>query len=292
MQYKYTLCGVAAIFLWSCLIGLARTVAEHFGPIAGAALIYTVASVFLMLVMGIPKLHRFSKRYLIVGSALFVSYEICLALALGMANDRHQAMEMAVINYLWPALTVLLAVVVSKKPTHKLVYPGVFIALAGVVWAVIGEGELTLTQLTENIATNPATYSMAFVGAFIWAIYCNVTKGLAKGQNAIVVFFILTAATLWVKYLLSDEQGMDFTIPATFNLLLAGVVIGGGYALWNIAILRGNMVFLASLSYFTPVLSTLIGSVILGISLAATFWQGVAMVTVGSLICWWFTREH
>ncbi|PMJ91619.1 aromatic amino acid DMT transporter YddG [Vibrio sp. 10N.261.55.A7] len=292
MQYKYTLCGVAAIFLWSCLIGLARTVAEHFGPIAGAALIYTVASVFLILVMGVPKLNRFSRSYLLVGSVLFVSYEICLALALGMANDRHQAMEMAVINYLWPALTVLLAVVVSKKPTHYLVYPGVLIALSGVVWAVIGEGELTLTQLSNNIATNPTTYSMAFVGAFIWAIYCNVTKGLAKGQNAIVVFFVLTATTLWVKYLFSDEQGMEFTIPATLNLLLAGVVIGGGYALWNIAILRGNMVFLASLSYFTPVLSTLIGSMILGISLAATFWQGVAMVTVGSLICWWFTREH
>ncbi|MEZ9229558.1 aromatic amino acid DMT transporter YddG [Vibrio amylolyticus] len=292
MQYKYTLCGVAAIFLWSCLIGLARTVAEHFGPIAGAALIYTVASVFLILVMGVPKLNRFSRRYLLVGSVLFVSYEICLALALGMANDRHQAMEMAVINYLWPALTVLLAVVVSNKPTHYLVYPGVLIALSGVVWAVIGEGELTLTQLSNNIATNPTTYSMAFVGAFIWAIYCNVTKGLAKGQNAIVVFFVLTATTLWVKYLFSDEQGMEFTLPATLNLLLAGVVIGGGYALWNIAILRGNMVFLASLSYFTPVLSTLIGSMILGISLAATFWQGVAMVTIGSLICWWFTREH
>jgi drug/metabolite transporter (DMT)-like permease len=188
-------------------------------------------------------------------------------------------------------LTVLLAVIVSNKPTHIFVYPGIFISLSGVVWAVIGDGELTLSQMIANIATNPVTYSMAFVGAFIWAIYCNVTKGLAKGQNAIVIFFVLTAITLWVKYFFSDEQGIDFTLPATLNLLLAGIVIGGGYALWNIAILRGNMMFLASLSYFTPVLSTLIASYILGVSLTSTFWQGVAMVTGGSLICWWFTRE-
>ncbi|MGC9403278.1 aromatic amino acid DMT transporter YddG [Vibrio genomosp. F10] len=292
MNHKYTLSGVAAILLWSALIGLARTVTEHFGPIGGAALIYTIASAFLILTMGLPKIGQFSRRYLFVGSILFVSYEICLALALGMANDRHQALEMAVINYLWPALTVLLAVVVSKKPTHRLVYPGIFIALFGVVWAVIGDGELTVAQLVSNVATNPATYSMAFVGAFIWAIYCNVTKRLANGQNAIVVFFILTAVTLWIKYSISDEQGMSFDVAPTLYLLLTGVVMGGGYALWNIAIIKGNMVLLASLSYFTPVLATLISSYILSVSLTSTFWQGVAMVTGGSLICWWFTRDQ
>ncbi|MGC9461419.1 aromatic amino acid DMT transporter YddG [Vibrio genomosp. F10] len=292
MNHKYTLSGVAAILLWSALIGLARTVTEHFGPIGGAALIYTIASAFLILTMGLPKIGQFSRRYLFVGSILFVSYEICLALALGMANDRHQALEMAVINYLWPALTVLLAVVVSKKPTHSLVYPGIFIALFGVVWAVIGDGELTVAQLVSNVATNPATYSMAFVGAFIWAIYCNVTKRLANGQNAIVVFFILTAVTLWIKYSISDEQGMSFDVAPTLYLLLTGVVMGGGYALWNIAIIKGNMVLLASLSYFTPVLATLISSYILSVSLTSTFWQGVAMVTGGSLICWWFTRDQ
>nr|WP_282437362.1 aromatic amino acid DMT transporter YddG [Vibrio amylolyticus] len=291
-MYKYTLCGVTAILLWSCLIGLTRTVAEQFGPIGGAALIYSTASLFLMLVMGVPKLGRFSWRYLLVGSLLFVSYEICLALALGMANDRLQALEMAVINYLWPALTVLLAVVVSKSQTHWLVYPGIAVALFGVVWAVTGDGDLTIAQLTSNIATNPTTYSMAFIGAFIWAIYCNVTKRLANGQNAIVLFFILTAITLWIQYFISDEQGMSFTLPSTLNLILTGMVMGGGYALWNFAILKGNMVLLASLSYFTPVLSTLISSYILSVNLTSTFWQGVAMVTCGSLICWWYTRER
>ncbi len=98
-------------------MGLVRTVTESFGPLGGAALIYTVASIFLICVMGRPKLRHFSFRYLVIGGFLFVSYEICLALALGMANNRYQALEMAVINYLWPAFTVLLAVLTSKKST-------------------------------------------------------------------------------------------------------------------------------------------------------------------------------
>lgn len=35
------------------------------------------------------------------------------------------------------------------------------------------------------------------------------------------------------------------------TLLLTGIVMGSGYALWNVAILRGNMLLLATLSYFT-----------------------------------------
>ncbi|POF56689.1 EamA family transporter, partial [Vibrio vulnificus] len=65
----------------------------------------------------------------------------------------------------------------------------------------------------------------------------------------------------------------------------------GGYALWNVAIVGGNMVLLATMSYFTPILSSLFSSMILAVSLPSTFWQGVAMVTIGSLTCWWLTRN-
>ncbi|CAM3085711.1 aromatic amino acid DMT transporter YddG [Vibrio ordalii] len=291
-QHKHTLFGVAAILLWSCLMGLIRTVTEQFGPIGGAALIYTVSSVFLMLVMGVPKFKHFSLRYVLIGGALFVSYEICLALALGMANDRHQALEMAVINYLWPALTVLFAVFLSRKTVHILVYPSVALAFVGVAWTITGDSGFSVMQISANIATNPLTYSMAFGGAIIWAVYCNITKQLANGQNAIILFFMATAIALWIKYFLSSESTLVFSVPATLNLALTGVVMGSGYALWNVAILRGNMVLLATLSYFTPVISTLLSSLILGVALGLSFWQGVIMVTMGSLICWWATRER
>ena len=106
-SHRHSCYGIAAILLWSCLIALSRSVSEQLGPIGGAASLYTVSSLLLVCVMGLPKLSRFSKSYLLIGGALFVCYEIFLALALGMANNRHQALEMAVINYLWPALTVL-----------------------------------------------------------------------------------------------------------------------------------------------------------------------------------------
>ena len=290
-SHRHSCYGIAAILLWSCLIALSRSVSEQLGPIGGAASLYTVSSLLLVCVMGLPKLSRFSKSYLMIGGALFVCYEIFLALALGMANSRHQALEMAVINYLWPALTVLLAVLLSDKKINLLVYPSIVLAFFGVAWSISGDQGLSVDQIAANIATNPKTYSMAFFGAIIWAVYCNYTQRVAKGQNAIVLFFISTAVTLWIKYALSDETGMVMTSSAAIYLVLAGACMGAGYALWNTAILGGNMVFLATMSYFTPIFATLLSSMILGLSLNMSFWQGVCMVTIGSLACWWVTRD-
>jgi drug/metabolite transporter (DMT)-like permease len=208
-----------------------------------------------------------------------------------MANSRQQAIEMLVINYLWPALTVLLAVLTSGKKTNLLVYPSIALAFFGVAWSITGDQGLTVTQIAANVATNPTTYAMAFIGAFLWAIYCNLTKRIANGQNAITLFFIMTAVALWIKYALSDETGMTLSLESGGLLLISGIAMGSGYALWNYAIIGGNMVFLATMSYFTPVLSTIISSFILGLVLTQSFIQGVVMVTTGSLMCWWVTRE-
>jgi drug/metabolite transporter (DMT)-like permease len=101
-----TACGLAAILLWSTASGLIRSVSEYFGPIGGAALIYTFGAALLVLLLGRPRLRHASRFYLISGSALFVAYEVCLSLALGFAVSRTQAIQLVVVNSLWPSLTV------------------------------------------------------------------------------------------------------------------------------------------------------------------------------------------
>lgn len=289
--HKYTLAGCLAILMWSTIVAFIRNVAEQLGPVGGAAMIYTVSTVLLAIFIGLPRPGRFSPKYLLVGGALFVSYEMCLALALGMANDRHQTVEMGVINYLWPCLTVLLAVMVSKKRVSLLLYPALALAFLGVAWTVSGDEGLSLNQIAANVATNPVSYTLAFVGAFIWAVYCNVTKRLANGENAITWFFMATALALWAKYFMSDEPAMVWSMGAVTDLLFAAVAMGAGYALWNIGIIGGNMMLLATLSYFTPIFSTFFAAVLLDIELTTAFWQGVVMVTLASLACWWLTRK-
>ncbi|EGU32021.1 hypothetical protein VII00023_22129 [Vibrio ichthyoenteri ATCC 700023] len=290
-QIRFTLYGCIAILFWSCLLASTRLVTESFGPVAGSALLYSLSSILLLCVVGIPKLSNFSTRYLLLGGTLFVCYEIFLALSLGYANSRTQAIEVSIVNYLWPALTVLFAVWGSNKKTNWLLYPAILLAFIGVAWTVSGDNGLSITQLIDNVSTNPLVYFMAFSGAIIWACYCNLTKRQQSKQNAITLFFIATALSLWVKYAFSSEAEITFSWQGIGYLMSAAFLMAGGYGLWNIAIVGGNMVFLATLSYFTPVFSALFSSILLGVALSQSFWQGVAMVTLGSLLCWWVTRE-
>ncbi len=290
-QLKFTLYGCLAIFFWSCLLASARIVTEHFGAVGGSALLYSLASVFLIFTVGIPKPTLFSIRYLVFGGALFVCYEIFLALALGYSHNRAQAIEVSIVNYLWPALTVLFAVLTSNKRPNWLLYPAVLVSFAGVAITVSGNEGVSLALLINNVSSNPLVYFMAFTGAILWALYCNVTRKQKSKHNAITLFFIATSVVLWIKYALSNEPALTFSWDGTQSLFIAASLMAGGYGLWNIAIIGGNMVFLATLSYFTPVFSALFSSLILGVTLSHSFWQGVAMVTIGSLVSWYITKE-
>ncbi|BBO62691.1 TPA: aromatic amino acid DMT transporter YddG [Serratia marcescens] len=289
---RATLFGLLAIMLWSSVVGLIRSVSEGLGPIGGAAMIYSVSAVFLLVALGVPKWRSFPRPYLIVGSLLFVSYEICLSLSLGYANTRLQAIEVGMINYLWPCFTVLMALAINGQKAKWWLLPGLLLSLFGIGWIMSGEGGWSPAQMLANVRSNPLSYALAFSGAVIWALYCNLTKKIARGSNGVVLFIALTALALWLKYAFSAESGMQFSAGVTVTLLCAGVAMGAGYAAWNVGILHGNMTLLATVSYFTPVLSAVFAALVLHTSLTASFWQGVAMVTLGSLICWRATRGN
>jgi drug/metabolite transporter (DMT)-like permease len=70
---------------------------------------------------------------------LFVVYEICLSVAVGLAHDRSQAMEIGLINYLWPSLTIVLAVLCGQQAARWWLWPGVLICLWGLARVLGGE---------------------------------------------------------------------------------------------------------------------------------------------------------
>nr|WP_202739986.1 aromatic amino acid DMT transporter YddG [Acinetobacter sp. 'aerobic (ED)'] len=285
-----TLIGLMAVLLWSSIVGLIRGVSESLGATGGAAMIYSVASVFLLLSVGFPKLREFPRTYLFWGSLLFVSYELCLALSIGYANSSQQAIEVSMVNYLWPALTMVCAIVFNHQKTNFLIIPGFIIALMGICWVLGGERGLDFASITANIQDNPLSYALAFMGALIWAAYCTVTARIANGKNGVTLFFMLTAATLWVKYVLMGAEPMQFDLHTLIYLVLAAAAMGFGYAAWNVGILHGNVTLLAGASYFIPVFSAALAALVLQTSLSLSFWQGAAMVCIGSVLCWVATR--
>lgn len=290
--HKATLIGLLAILLWSSIVGLIRSVSESFGATGGAALIYTVGSMLLVFTVGFPRLSAFPRRYLFWGSLLFVSYELCLSLSLGYAHNGRQAIEVGMVNYLWPTFTVIAAILFNGQKANLLIFPGIIISILGIGWVLGGERGFDLPVMIENVKDNPLSYGLAFSGAVIWAAYCIVTARMAAGKNGVTLFFMLTALALWIKYLSGGGGAMEFSTHALIMLALAGGAMAFGYAAWNVGILHGNVTILAGASYFTPVLSAALAALVLHAPLSLSFWKGAGMVCAGSILCWLSTRAR
>ncbi|TCB77895.1 aromatic amino acid DMT transporter YddG [Acinetobacter sp. ANC 4173] len=294
MSHRFaTTIGLCAILFWASIVGLLRQVTDGFGPILGVCLIYSLSSIILLILFKPPKLHLFPKSYLILGSILFVAYELCLSLSLAFAQNNQQAVEVSILNYLWPSLTVLLLILTKEQKFHPLVIVGMLLTLFGIIQVQIGSGEFSVNQIIQNITLNPISYALAFFGAFIWAAYCILTKKIGNGQNAIALFFCLTAFALWLKYLwIGDFEIPDLHVQSFIYLAVSATAFGLGYAAWNIGILHGNIQLLTAASYFTPIISSLIAMLLLDLELSWSFWQGATLVTLGSFLCWWSTRTR
>ena len=289
-----TLIGLIAIVLWSAIVGLIRSVSDHLGPTGGAAMLYSVASCFLLLTVGGARpreLRAFPRRYLLWGSVLFVAYELCLALSIGYAHTAQQAIEVGMVNYLWPSFTIVAAIVFNRQRANWLIVPGFGLSIIGIGWVLGGAQGFDLRGMAANVQDNPLSYGLALAGALIWAGYCTVTARIAQGKNGVTLFFILVALALWVKYGLEGGGPMDFTPAAMVYLVLAAGAMGFGYAAWNVGILHGNVTILAGASYFIPVLSSALSVWLLGAMLSWAFWQGAAMVCAGAILCWLATRR-
>uniref|UniRef100_UPI003F492475 aromatic amino acid DMT transporter YddG n=1 Tax=Cupriavidus yeoncheonensis TaxID=1462994 RepID=UPI003F492475 len=287
---KATLIGLIAVLLWSSIVGLIRGVSESFGATGGAALIYTVGAILLSFTVGFTKVRQFSRRYLFWGSILFVAYELCLSLSIGYANNDRQAIEVGMVNYVWPSFTMLAAITFNKQKSNLLIVPGFAVAIVGICVVLGGDQGLDITGMVGNIKTNPLSYGLAFSGALIWAAYCTVTTRMARGKNGITLFFALTALALWLKYFTTEGGAIETSYHGIIYLALAASAMGFGYAAWNVGILHGNVTILAGASYFIPVLSAALAATLLQAPLSLAFWKGAALVCAGSILCWFATR--
>lgn len=285
-----TLIGLSAILQWSSIVGLLKKISFSLGAELAVLLMYTLSTCILLIFFKIPNLKLISKKYLIFSTLLFVIYELCFSYAIALAQTAQQAIEVSLVNYLWPGLTVAMLILFKEIKFNVFVIVGLAISLSGIILIQTGQGALTWSNILSNILENPISYILAFVGATLWSLYCVITKKYSDGHNPISFFFVAISIVLWSKYLWSHGLSLN-AIPevelTTIGLLgIVSVVMALGYAAWNIGIIKGNITILVTLSYFSPVISTLISMFILQTNLPTEFWYGVILVTSGSLVCW------
>jgi len=267
-----------------------RSVTEELGAATAAGTILFSGGLLYLLFLVFrgnirTRLTTLTWQYFLICGSLFILYMICLYLAIGWAFTREQFLEIGLINYLWPALTVLFAVPILKRKAHPVLPLGLLVALFGIFLVVTHTGEFSWATFTSNLTSNPVVYALALGAALAWALYSNLSRRLAPdADSGALAFFMLAAGLIlfFIRWVLAEESTWNTTALIEIGYMACASTLG--YVFWDIAMRKGNLVLVASCSYLIPFLSVLVACTYLNITPGLKLWPGCGLIILGAVI--------
>ncbi|MEW6751182.1 MAG: aromatic amino acid DMT transporter YddG [Candidatus Latescibacterota bacterium] len=288
---RHTLGGLAAVLLWSTSVPVARALAEKLGPLTAGSAVFLLAGVLCLAWSWRARSPRpvaggQCARRLAVSGACFVFYVYALYRAVGLAADRRQVLDVAMLNYLWPALTLLLAVPLLGLRARPLLLPGTLLALAGEALALSPDSGMAWSALAANLLANPEAYALAALAALSWALYSSLTRRWAPLGQGAVPFYMLAAGLALLLLRVGAAETGGWTPRALLELAFLATATALSYAAWEGAMRHGDVVLVAASSYFTPLLSALLTCAYLQVVPGPRLWAGCLALVAGSLLSW------
>ena len=146
---------------------------------------------------------------------------------------------------------------------------------------------ISVTSVVGNLAGNPAAYALGLAAAVSWGLYSNLTRrwGGAEARGG-VEFFILATGIVFLLLAWWRGDGRPWTWRAGGEVAFLGLATALAYILWDLAMRKGDIVFVAACSYFTPLLSTFLCCLYLDIAAGVNLWLGCGLIVAGSILSW------
>ncbi|MEW5871737.1 MAG: DMT family transporter [Chloroflexota bacterium] len=247
MPLPATLLALGTILIWSFLALIGARL-NHLPPLLVVGISLCVSGLVSSVRL---RAWRVPLRTLAVGIGGIFGYHFLFFSAFQHAPP----VEANLLNYLWPLLIVLLSPIYlcgyRLRPHHLF---GALLGLCGAALIISG-GQLSLDFANLN------GYLLAAGAAFTWTSYSLLTKRLPSFPTAAVGAFCLASGLLSLAaYWLG--QGALYVPPLSSRdwllLFLAGAgPMGTAFFTWDAALKRGDPRIIGSLTYLTPMLSTL-----------------------------------
>jgi len=287
-----TFYGIFAILLWSTTVAIVRSITAKINAIQAGAVTFSISGVICILFMVVNKnfdsIVNHPIKYLLICGLLFVIYTVALFVAIERAIDNQQAMELGLINYLWPSLTVVLSLVLTGQGVNLLLVPGILIAVFGVFIVISQQAIFTWKSITHNIRSNVIAYLAALIAAITWAIYSNLTNLWANpnAESAVFVFIPITGLIFSIFSLRNNQSILKWEKKTMLEIFFLSISTILSYLFWDISMRKANVSFVAILSYFTPFFSTLAVGFYHKESFSKKLWIGCILIIAGSILSW------
>jgi drug/metabolite transporter (DMT)-like permease len=206
-------------------------------------------------------------------------------LAFAAAKSSGELLVAGLLNYLWPALTLLLSIPILGKRPNKLLSVGLVVTLGGIVLSKVATASAD-TTVDAISRINPVSYSLAILDAIAWALYSNLARKLSnpEGASAVPVYMVVTGVVLLMASSLLAEPygaiGSDWVFLTGWSVAAAAA-----FLLWDIGMRLGNVVVISTISMFIPLVSTMLTAVASGHGITVPLIGAAALVVFGSDLC-------
>ena len=195
------------------------------------------------------------------------------------ALERLSAQEAFIINYLWPVMAVLFAVVILKEKATPRKALGIVCSFVGVA-IVVTKGDFSVLQFGNAIGVLFAVAG-AVAGGLFWVLG---KKHNHEGFTSMMFYYLFSLFYVFAAVMLFSEiPRLSFEQLA--GLLWLGVFTSGlAYVFWFLALKYGDMAKMSSMILLTPFISLvyiyfLVGEKILWLSII-----GLAVIVMGIII--------
>jgi drug/metabolite transporter (DMT)-like permease len=281
--------GVACVGLWSCTAALISLSGQRLGTWLFLAVASTLGGAGQMLYYRAAKgsfapCLRLPWRLWVLMVLGFVLYGLVYPLALTTCVSDAQLCGVNLINYLWPVLTIVCALLWVPGTLFSWRLGGALaLAIAGL--ALANQGALRNWLHAPPHSLLP--YGLAAVAAVCWAVYSSLLarwRAWARDHATAPLGFLLTGLVAAIVCLV-QRQGLPRDPLAWGTTVLCAVgPFGAGYLLWELALHRAPASTLGLLGAVIPVLSTILLCAVRGYRPGAHLWVAAILVSAAAML--------
>ena len=243
-----TLSGMLALVLWS-LLALISSLTEELPAFLLLAYCFAISFVLSLVyrakttqnLFTLPKLS--GKQWLNGIFGLF-GFHFCYFMALKSAA----VIEVSLIVYIWP---LLLSILVAGKANRFKAGVGGLLGFIGISFIILA------TPDNSETTSSFIGYVLAASCAFIWALYSFFLSKSDSKVEDIGWISLVVAVFSFIAHLTIEPSLTNYTAIHWLGIVLLGFgPVGGAFYLWDYGLKFGNQQLLASLSFFTPLFSS------------------------------------
>ena len=189
------------------------------------------------------------------------------------------AQEAFIVNYLWPILVVVFAVLILKEQITPKKILGIIFSFFGIV-VVITNGDFSILHLS-----NVFGILLALAGAIVYGLFSVIGKKHNYDKFVSMMFYYFFSLFYALIAVLFFSEIPTISIHQLFGLIWLGFFTSGlGFVFWFLALKYGDTAKVSSIIFITPFIPLIYIYFIAGEKILISSILGLVFISIGIFI--------